>query len=86
VLKRMLNCPERITYDRLTDVCERRSALVYVKVRMADVLPVEGSGLSEGLYEFALQSHFDFVITDLEQKPLFAVEVRRTRSQLSGTG
>jgi len=74
VLKRMLNCPERITYHRLNDVCARRSAQVYVKVRLADVLPVEGSGLSERLYEFALQAHYDFVITDSTQMPLFAVE------------
>jgi Protein of unknown function (DUF2726)/Topoisomerase DNA binding C4 zinc finger len=74
VLKRILNCPERITHSRLCEVCARRSAHVYIKVRLADVLPIEGSRLSEGLFEFALQSHYDFVITDLAQKPLFAVE------------
>lgn len=74
VLKRILNCPERITYHRLSEVCARHSAQVYVKVRLADVLPVEASGVSEGLYQFALQAHYDFVITDLAQNPLFAVE------------
>ncbi len=74
MLKRMLNCPERITYDHLREVCDRRSARVYAKVRLADVLPIESSGLPEGLYEFALQAHYDFIITDLNQYPLFAVE------------
>lgn len=74
MLKRMLNCPERITYHRLSEVCARRSAQVYAKVRLADVLPIEGSGLSQGLFEFSLQAHYDFVITDLAQNPLFAVE------------
>ena len=74
MLKRMLNCPERITYFRLLAVCARRSAQVYAKVRLADVLRIEGSGLCAEHFEFALQSHYDFIITDLSQKPLFAVE------------
>ena len=69
-----MNCPERITYQRLSEVCARRAAQVNVKVRLADVLPIEGSGLSQDLYQFALQAHYDFVITDLAQHPLFAVE------------
>ena len=69
-----MNFPERITYRRLSEVCARRAALVNVKVRLADVLPIEGSGLSQDLYQFALQAHYDFVITDLAQHPLFAVE------------
>ena len=55
MLKRMLNSPERITYARLREVCELHVAEVYAKVRLADVLPIEGSGLPEALYEFALQ-------------------------------
>ena len=74
MFKRMLNFPERITYNRLIDVCARRSAQVYAKVRLADVLPIENSGISKLLYEFALQAHYDFVVADLLQRPLFAVE------------
>lgn len=74
MLKRILNCPERITFHRLSDVCDRRSAQVYAKIRLADVLPIEGSGLDQHLYEFALKAHYDFVVTDLSQRPLFAAE------------
>lgn len=74
MLKRVLNCPEQITYRRLREVCDRRSARVYAKVRLADVLPIEGSGISRPLYEFALQSHYDFLVVDSGQMPLFAVE------------
>lgn len=74
MLKRILNSPERITYARLREVCERQVAEVYVKVRLADVLAIEGSGLSQALYEFALQSHYDFVVTGRDQVPLFALE------------
>src|SRR5262245_17813597 len=72
--KKLLNTSERITYGRLRGVCDRRAAEVYAKVRLADVLPIEGSGLRVALYDFALQAHYDFVVTGSDQVPLFAVE------------
>jgi len=45
-----------------------------VKIRLADVLRIEGSGIEDALYTFALQTHFDFLICDVRQDPLFAVE------------
>lgn len=74
MLKKMLNSPERITYARLREVCELHVAEVYAKVRLADVLPIEDSGLSQAFYEFALQAHYDFVVTGRDQVPLFALE------------
>lgn len=74
MLKKVLNSPERITYARLREVCELHVAEVYAKVRLADVLPIEGSGLSQAFYEFALQAHYDFVVTGRDQVPLFALE------------
>jgi hypothetical protein len=72
--KRLLNYSERQTYDRLKAVCDRCGASVYAKVRLADVLPIEQSGISTREYSFALKSHLDFVVTDGEHVPLFAVE------------
>lgn len=74
MLKRILNSPERITYARLREVCELHVAEVYAKVRLADVLPIEGSGVSQAYFEFALQAHYDFVVTGRDQAPLFALE------------
>lgn len=74
MLKKLLNRPEQITYARLRETCARHNAEVYAKVRLADVLPIEGSGLSQELYEFSLQAHYDFVVTGRDQVPLFAVE------------
>jgi ssDNA-binding Zn-finger/Zn-ribbon topoisomerase 1 len=73
-LKKLLNNPERITYGRLREVCARHGTEVHAKVRLADVLPIEGSGLPQVLYEFALQAHYDFVVAGADQVPLFAVE------------
>ena len=74
MLKVLCNFSERLTYLRLVEVCEPRSAIVFAKVRLADVLPIKEPGLSAALFQFALQSHYDFVVTDLNQRPLFAVE------------
>ena len=74
MLKVLFNFSERLTYSRLLEVCDLRKASVFAKVRLADVLPIDHSGLSSELFQFALQAHYDFVVTDLSHHPLFAVE------------
>lgn len=74
MLKRLLNLPEAVTDQRLREVCNDFDAKVYAKVRVADVLPIENSGVDNDHYRYALQAHFDFVVTDSDDKPLFAVE------------
>ena len=73
-LKKILNLHEEATHLRLRDVCEKHGASIFSKVRLADILPIEGSGISDAEYRFALQSHFDFVVSDDAHTPLFAVE------------
>ena len=72
--KRILNCQETTTHQRLQDACSRNDAEVFAKLRVADILRIENSGISDELFRFALQSHFDFLIGDSEKRPLFAVE------------
>jgi len=43
-------------------------------MRIADVLNIKASGLSDEEYRYALQAHYDFVIYDNGNYPLFAVE------------
>lgn len=73
-LKKILNLHEEAVHLRLKDVCEKHGANIYSKVRLADVLPIEDSGISDTEYKFALQSHFDFVVTNDTHDPFFAVE------------
>jgi ssDNA-binding Zn-finger/Zn-ribbon topoisomerase 1 len=75
LLKRLLNRSEELVYQRLQQVCDIHSAKVYVKVRVADVLPIEVSGLPDELFAFALQAHYDFVIVRSDEHPLFAIEL-----------
>ncbi len=74
MLKRLLNRSEEATHSRLSRICQENMARVFSKVRVADVLPIEQSGLPGDEFGFALRSHFDFVVADTGHLPLFAVE------------
>lgn len=71
---KLLNFSEALVDKRVRDVAERNEARVFAKVRLADVLPINGSGITDAQFKFALQSHFDFVVANKEHTPLFAVE------------
>lgn len=77
MLKDILNPSENFTFSNLNEVCKLYSALVFPKIRLADVFPIDGSGISNKEYSFALKSHFDFLVTK-DRKPLFAVEFDST--------
>lgn len=74
MLKKVLNLHEEAVSHRLRAICDEHGACVYAKVRVADVLPIENSGISNEEYAYALKSHFDFVVADSGHNPLFAVE------------
>ncbi|MBW7899723.1 hypothetical protein B188_28360 [Candidatus Brocadiaceae bacterium B188] len=74
MLKKLLNLPESVTDALLREVCQDFDAHVFAKVRVADVLKIECSGIPDDMYKYALQAHFDFVVSNSEHEPLFAVE------------
>lgn len=43
-------------------------------MRLADVFPIANSGITDEEFRFCLQSHFDFIVTNEQHEPLFAVE------------
>ena len=67
-LKKVLNLQRRHTFVFV------RGASVYPKLGVADVLPIERSGLSDEQFQYALRSHFDFVVTTADGSPFFVVE------------
>lgn len=73
-VKRLMNKSEEQTNTILRPLTEEWGSHTFPKVRLADILPIENSGISSDLYHFALQSHFDFVVTDDDLQPLFAIE------------
>ncbi|AKB44285.1 hypothetical protein MSVAZ_2016 [Methanosarcina vacuolata Z-761] len=73
-LKRILNEPEEVTNKILNDVTSKYEASVHTKIRVADVLEIRNSGLHDNEYKYALMAHFDFLVTDKDHIPKFAVE------------
>jgi hypothetical protein len=75
VLKKVLNLHEEAVSQRLRAICDEHGASVYVKVRVADVLPIENSGISHEEYAYALKSHFDFVGCEQRAQPYVCCRV-----------
>src|SRR6266487_2731666 len=74
MLKRLLNKSEEATNEVLKPLSDEWGAHAFVKVKAASILPIEKSGIDDSEFRFALQSEFDFVVTDDDLQPLFAVE------------
>jgi len=72
--KKLFNLHEEASYIHLSKNASQFSAKVENKMRIADVLNIKASGLSDEEYRYALQAHYDFVIYDNGNYPLFAVE------------
>lgn len=73
MLKRLSNCDEIYVNDLLAPAATRYGAQVYRKVRIADAVDIDYLDSRE-LGRFSLMGHFDFVVTDPDHNPQFAVE------------
>lgn len=73
MLKKLSNKSEKEVYEQIVAEAVKYGASVYRKVRVADVIDIEQLP-SRPLGSYALQAHFDFVVSDAAEKPLFAVE------------
>lgn len=73
MLKKLSNRSEQKVYEQIASEAFKYDASVYRKVRVADVIDIQQLP-SRPLGTYALQAHFDFVVSDAEDKPLFAVE------------
>jgi len=74
-LKRLMNAAEAKAEVLLEGAAARHGVRVYPKQRLADVCAIEGSGISDSDYSYALKAHLDFVIATPDRHPLFAVEI-----------
>jgi hypothetical protein len=69
----LVNRYEKAAFGEIQRVVDDLGLTVWMKVGMKDVLPIEGSGLSDAHYRYALMAHFDFVICR-DMIPEYAVE------------
>lgn len=72
--KRILNRSEESAFQELEGLAQEYEYRVYIKVGVADVLPIENSGIDSLDFSYALKAHFDFLATDKDFNPVFAVE------------
>jgi Protein of unknown function (DUF2726) len=70
----LVNQYEEATHAALRDAASRSGARVFPKVRIADALDIESSGLDRDEYSYALKAHFDFVVDPGDGPVAFAVE------------
>lgn len=73
MLKRLSNRSEVYVHELLAAATTRHNAEIYRKVRIADVVDINDLS-SRDLGRFALMGHFDFVVTDRNHDPQFAIE------------
>lgn len=73
MLKRLSNRGEVFVHDLLAPAAARHDAEIYRKVRIADVVDIDDLTTRE-FGRFALMGHFDFVVTDRNHDPQFAIE------------
>ena len=71
---KLLNKSEELTFQKLSSVIKDHGVRLFSKPRVADVLPIDCSGIEDDLFAYCLKAHFDFIVTDSETKPLFAIE------------
>ena len=71
---KVLNHTEENIFEILTDICLKHNCKIFTKVRVADIIIIQNSGIRNELYTYALSAHFDFLICDFSSFPLFAVE------------
>jgi hypothetical protein len=75
MLKKILvNQYEEKTFDLLVKQAGGEQAHVFSKLSLKEVLPFESANITRELRDFCWRGHFDFVVTDSEFNPLFAVE------------
>src|SRR5687768_15815483 len=71
----LVNGHEILTDRELGRAAEQAGLCVATRGRIADVLQIDRSGLSNEQNRYALRAHFDFVVTEGEERiPQFAVE------------
>ena len=73
MLRKLSNNGEAFIHELLFQSAARHGAEIYRKARIADAIDVDQLG-SRDLARFALMGHFDFVITQDDRSPPFAVE------------
>ena len=69
----LLNRGEGELLNIAQSVCDATGTQAFTKIRIADTVKINGSGISDDLYTYALAAHFDVLISK-DNKAFLAVE------------
>jgi len=69
----LVNRGESAVLEIARAVCEATGTEPFAKMRIADAIRIEGSGISDSLYRYALSAHFDFLVSK-DNKAYLAIE------------
>jgi len=72
-MKPLLTQGENSVLEVAKAVCDVTETTPFAKMRIADVVRIEGSGISDDLYRYALSAHFDVLIAK-HNKAFLAIE------------
>jgi hypothetical protein len=72
-LKPLLNRGERAVLNIAKSVCAATKTEANFKVRIADTVSIERSGIPDDLYHYALSAHFD-VLVSKDNEAFLAIE------------
>jgi hypothetical protein len=72
-LKQIFNTGEARTFAIAEEVGKATGTRAFAKVRIADVITIANSGISDDLYKYALSGHFDILVYKNEL-PYLAIE------------
>ena len=70
----LLNRREEAVYRELQNIAADNGMKVFAKTRLSDVLEKGKTLLTQREFDFYTRSHFDFVISDFNARPLMVVE------------
>lgn len=73
-LLKLVDRYEEVAYGEITRVTKGWGLSVYPKVRVADIISLDGIGAKGDLKRFGLQAHFDFVICRNRWTPAYVIE------------
>jgi len=62
-LKTLMNRGEDALLNIAQTICAVTETKPFAKMRIADVVDINGSGISDDLYRYALSAHFDVLIS-----------------------
>jgi very-short-patch-repair endonuclease len=60
---------------QLREVAKRNGWTVFPHVKLSDVIDERPEGIDADTWSYATRAHFDFLVVDLETRPVFAVEI-----------